>query len=187
MKQKLISLLLAAVLVCSMMPSALAASDTATEAAQALYELGLFKGTGTNADGTPIFDLDKTPTRNQAIIMLVRLLGKEDEALAGTWGLPFTDVTEAMHPYIGYAYTNGLTNGYTATTYNGTAPIRANQYIAFVLRALGYASGKDFEVGTSYLLSDELGITDGTYASTTSFTRGDVAEISDSDCGNRHR
>lgn len=178
MKKRLVSLLLAIVMVCGIMPSAFAASDKATQAADALYELGLFKGTGTNADGTPIYDLDKTPTRNQAIIMLVRLLGKEEEALAGTWSIPFTDVTDNMKPYIGYAYTNGLTNGTSATTYSGTNPIRANQYIAFVLRALGYESGKDFEVSTSYTLSNALGITNGEYSGASAFTRGDVAIIS---------
>lgn len=179
MKKRLVSLLLAVIMVCSMIPTAFAATDEATQAAQALYELGLFKGTGTNADGTPIFDLDKTPTRNQAIIMLVRLLGKEEEALAGTWDIPFTDVTDAMKPYIGYAYANGLTNGYTATTYNGTAPIKANQYVTFVLRALGYESGKDFEVTSPWGLSDKIGITANQYDST-AFTRGDVAMISNS-------
>ena len=178
MKKRLSCIILTLVMIISLVPFAAAASDEATEAAEALYELGLFKGTGTNPDGTPIFDLDKTPTRNQAIIMLVRLLGKEEEAKAGTWNIPFTDVSDSMKPYIGYAYTNGLTNGYTATAYCGTNPIKANQYIAFVLRALGYESGKDFQVGTSYLLSDQLGITHGEYATASSFTRGDVAKIS---------
>ena len=178
MKKRLSCIILTLVMIISLVPFAAAASDEATEAAEALYELGLFKGTGTNPDGTPIFDLDKTPTRNQAIIMLVRLLGKEEEAKAGTWNIPFTDVSDSMKPYIGYAYTNGLTNGYTATAYCGTNPIKANQYIAFVLRALGYESGKDFQVGTSYLLSDQLGITSGEYANASAFTRGDVAKIS---------
>ena len=69
-------------------------------------------------------------------------------------------------------------SGTTATTYSGTNPIKANQYITFVLRALGYESGKDFQVGTSYLLSDQLGITSGEYANASAFTRGDVAKIS---------
>ena len=102
MKKRLLCMIRTLVMIFSLVPSVAAASDEATEAAEALYELGLFKGTGTNPDGTPIFDLDKTPTRNQAIIMLVRLLGKEEEALAGTWEIPFTDVSDAMRPYIGY-------------------------------------------------------------------------------------
>jgi len=182
MKKKLFCLFLAVLMACSLMPSALAANKAAEEAAETLYELGLFRGTGTNADGTPIFDLDKTPSRNQAVIMLVRLLGKEQEALAGNWTLPFTDVPKnsTAYPYIGYAYANGLTNGTTKTTYSGTAPIRANQYITFVLRAMGYESGKDFEVSTAWTLSDKLGITHWQYnaANAASFLRSDVAMIS---------
>ena len=180
--KKAISVFLVLTLMLCLVPSALAAKDEAAEAAQELYELGLFRGTGTNADGTPIFDLEKTPTRNQAFIMLVRLLGKEEEALAGDWKLPFTDVPEASvaYPDIGYAYANGLTNGYTAATYCGANPIRANQYITFVLRALGYESGKDFEVATAWTLSDALGITAYQFgaANAASFIRGDVAQIS---------
>ena len=182
MKKKLSCLLLTLLMVVSLMPAASAANANATKAAETLYELGLFRGTGTNPDGTPIFDLDKTPTRNQAVIMLVRLLGKEQEALNGTWDLPFTDVAKGstVYPYIGYAYANGLTNGYTATTYCGTNPIRANQYITFVLRAMGYESGKDFEVGTAWELSDKLGITHNRYnaVNAASFLRSDVAFIS---------
>ena len=180
MKKKFLCLMLTLVMVFSLVPSAVAANDEATQAAQTLYELGLFKGTGTNPDGTPIFDLDKTPTRNQAIIMLVRLLGKEEEALKGTWDLPFTDVDKnsTVYSYIGYAYANGLTSGTTATTYSGSNPIKANQYITFVLRAMGYVSGEDFTVSTSYEFSDKLGITNGQYANVTGFTRGDVAIIS---------
>ena len=166
----------------SLIPSAAAAPDEATEAAQTLYELGLFRGTGTNSDGTPIFDLGKTPTRNQAVIMLVLLLGKEQEALAGNWKLPFTDVPKGStaYPYIGYAYANGLTNGTTATTYSGGNPIRANQYITFVLRALGYVSGEDFKVSTAWEFSDRIGLTDGRYdSSTTEFLRRDIALISE--------
>ena len=134
MKKKLISILLASIMAFFLLPTAFAVTEEATEAAEALYELGLFKGTGTNADGTPVFALENTPTRNQAVIMLVRLLGKEGEALSGTWELPFTDVAKesTAYPYIGYAYANGLTNGTSATTYSGTNPIRANQYITFV-------------------------------------------------------
>lgn len=123
--KRLLSILLSLVMVLSLTPVAFAVSDEAVAAANVLHERGLFNGTGTNADGTPIFDLDKTPTRNQAIIMLVRLLGKEGEALAGTWNIPFTDVSESMRPYVGYAYTNGLTSGTSATTYGGSQPISA--------------------------------------------------------------
>lgn len=178
--KKLLSFILALSLMICMVPVVSAANDEATEAAEALYELGLFRGTGTNPDGTPIFELDKTPTRNQAVIMLVRLLGKEKEALAGNWELPFTDVAKSStaYPYIGYAYANGLTNGTSTTTYGGTNLIKANQYITFVLRALGYTSGKDFSVSTAWEFSDKIGLTHGEYNATKQFTRGDISVIS---------
>ena len=64
----------------------------ASDSADALYELGLFLGTGKNADGSPNFSLNRVPTRAEAVTMLVRLLGKEEEALAGDWETPFSDV-----------------------------------------------------------------------------------------------
>ena len=156
------------------------------QAAQALYKLGLFRGVSTASDGTPVFDLDSVPTRNQAVIMLVRLLGKEQEALSGKWEIPFKDVqaNSATAPYIGYAYANGLTKGTTATTYSGTNPVTRNQYLLFLMRAMGYAyhsfydNGYDTSMSTSdaEFVAGKLGLLDGADAGR--FTRGDVALIS---------
>lgn len=170
MKKLLFTLLTLTLLIGGMTVSAQAATAEEELAAQTLYELDLFRGTGINADGSPIFSLDRTPTRNQAIIMLVRLLGKEAEALSGSWDIPFTDVADSMRPYVGYAYAHKLTGGTTVTTFSGSAPAKANQYITFVLRALGYESGKDFQVSTAWTLSDQLGITAGQYRAGTVFT-----------------
>lgn len=82
-------------------------ADEAEQAAMALYGQGLFKGTGTNPDGTPDFSLQRAPTRHEAVTILVRLLGKE-EALAGSWVTPFADVADWAKPYVGYACANGL-------------------------------------------------------------------------------
>ncbi|MDR0917585.1 MAG: S-layer homology domain-containing protein [Oscillospiraceae bacterium] len=150
-----------------------------TEAAYKLNSLGLFNGVGENANGTPNFALDRAPTRAEAVTMLVRLLGKETEALAGAWTTPFTDVAEWAEPYIGYAYTHGLTNGTGDTTFSGESSVTAAQYITLVLRALGYSSDRDFAWDKSWELSDVIGLTDGSYnAGTTTFLRGDVAVIS---------
>lgn len=179
MKKRIVSWILVLALAFSLVPPAFAASTEATDAAQSLYELGLFNGTGTDAKGNPIFDLDRAPTRHEAVTMLVRLLGKEQEAKQGSWTTPFTDVAEWAKPYVGYAYTNGLTAGTSATTYSGNASITASQYLTFVLRALGYESGTDFQWDKAWELSDKIGLTDGRYnANTKSFTRGDVAIIS---------
>lgn len=177
--KRFIATILSIALMCSFIPAAFAASDKETQAAQALYDLGLFQGTGNNADGTPNFDLDRAPTRAEAVTMLVRLLGKDAEAKAESWTTPFTDVADWAKPYVGYAYTNGLTTGTSATTFGGEQTIDATQYLTFVLRALGYTSGTDFQWDSAWTKSDEIKLTDGHYnADTTSFTRGDVAEIS---------
>ena len=179
MKKKLLSILLITALIVTMTaPAAFAASTEANAAADTLYALGLFKGKGTNADGTPIYALDSAPTRNEAVTMLVRLLGKEEEAKAGSWSIPFTDVEEWAKPYVGYAYTNGLTKGTSEKSFGGEDIVTASQYITFVLRALGYDSSTDFKWDAAWELSDSIGVTDGSYKATSSFLRGDAAIIS---------
>ena len=81
----------------------------------------------------------------QAVTMLVRLLGKEAEAKAGTWTVPFSDLADWARPYVGYAYANGLTNGLSAERFGSDDKVTANQHLTFILRALGYSSERDFQ------------------------------------------
>ncbi len=179
MKTKgVLAFLLALALVFSMVSAAFAASEEAIDAADKLHVLGLFQGKGTNEDGTPNYDLDAAPTRNEAVTMLVRLLGKEEEAKAGIWDLPFADLSEWAKPYVGYAYANGLTKGTGETTFGGGSLVTASQYLTFILRALGYDSSTDFKWNAAWELSDKMGITHGEYDADSDFNRGDVALIS---------
>jgi hypothetical protein len=148
-------------------------------AADALYDFSMFSGMGTLADGSPDFAMDATPNRYQAVTMMVRLLGKEAEALAGDWDTPFTDVVDWAKPYVGYAYANGLTAGTSATTFGGDAAITPTQYLTFMLRVLGYESGVDFQWDKAWELSDKLWMTDDECTGKGSkFTRADLAVIS---------
>lgn len=178
--KRFLSFILALVLAASLVPSAFAASDEAVQAANALYTLGLFNGTGTDANGNPIYDLDRAPTREEAITMLIRLMGKEADAKRQDWlwNTPFTDVSNWAKPYIGYAYAYSLTSGTSETTFGGKQKVNATQYLTFVLRALGYEDGTDFQWDKAWKLSDEIGLTSGQYTSDTSITRGDIAIIS---------
>ena len=75
--KRILSLLLTMILMLGVIPvTAFGASAEKTAAADTLYDLGLFSGTGTDTNGKPIYDLDRAPTRNEAITMLVTLLGK---------------------------------------------------------------------------------------------------------------
>ena len=177
--KRIVSFFLAIVLVLPLSLGCFTANQEAESAADMLYELGLFQGKGTDADGRPDYALDDVPTRQEAVTMLVRLLGKESEAKSGSWTIPFTDVAAWAAPYVGYAYANGLTTGVSASAFDGGSAVTAAQYITFVLRALGYRSGTDFQWNTSWELSDRLGITDGRYrAGAAQFLRADVALIS---------
>ncbi len=178
MKKRIMTCLLIAAMLVSFVPTAYAVSTEAYNAAGVLNNIGLFKGTGTKADGSTEFDLGRAPARDEAVTMLVRLLGKETEAKNGTWNMPFTDVVEWAKPYVGYAYANGLTSGTSATTFGGSQTVTATQYLTFVLRALGYDSSVDFAWDKAWELSDKIGMTDGEYKAGGTFLRGDVAIVS---------
>ncbi len=162
-------------------PQAAAVRDEALTAAQRLHSYGLFRGVGTNADGTPDFDLGRTPTRSEAMTMLVRLFRDENMVLYGEFGeenCPFIDVAKWAQGYVAYAYETGLTSGRSETIFGGEDPVSATEYLTFILRAMGYKSGEDFQWDRAWELTDKLGITDGRYNENIYFTRGDVAIVS---------
>ena len=135
-----------------------------TDEAEILYDLGLFRGTGTNADGSPDFALEKPATRMQGLIMLIRLLGEEEDALAYEGPCPFTDVSGNSAKYAAYAYSKGYTSGTSATTF-GNGALKSNAFWTFVLRALGYDDhAGDFSYSSAILLAEKLElITRGEY------------------------
>ena len=107
--------------------------------ADALNRLTLFRGTNRGYGNG--YDLEEPLTREQALVMLIRLLGEEDEALASTADIPFTDaLNHWSRSYIAYAYEKGYTNGMNATSFGIGVQASANMYVEFVLRALGYSS-----------------------------------------------
>lgn len=178
MKKKLVSVLLAAAAVLTLALPAFAWTDAQMEAARQLNSLGLFNGTGTLEDGSPDFALDRAPTRAEAVAMLVRLLGKEEEAQSGTAENPFTDVPPWAVPYVAWAHEAGYAMGTGGSLFAPDTLVSPSQYLTLVLRALGYEDGKDFQWDSAWTLSDTLGITGGEYRADTPFTRGDVAVIS---------
>ncbi|MGM9618698.1 MAG: S-layer homology domain-containing protein [Oscillospiraceae bacterium] len=114
--------------------------------AEALKSLSLLRGSTTGFGSG--FDLENAPTRGAALIMFIRLLGEEEDALAYTGSCPFTDVDKnsATYPYVAYAYAKGYTNGYSATTFRPKQTTNARQYTEFILRAMGYSSFTNTEL-----------------------------------------
>ena len=140
-----------------LLTAAMAVTASASEydaVAEDLAGIGVFRGT---ADG---FELDRAPTRSEAAIMLVRLYGAEEEAQAayeaGDITLPFTDVGTTAAPYVAWLHDQGIVNGTSATTY-GTGACSAQNYAAFLLRALGYQDGTDFAYADALTFAQEKG------------------------------
>jgi hypothetical protein len=146
-----------------------------SDSAGILRELGLFRGA---ANG---YELDRAPTRAEAAVMLVRLLGKEDVALASRNTHPFKDVPSWASPYIAYMYANNLTNGVSRTEF-GTGDCDAKMYASFALRALGYddANGDfPYEDALSFAYEIDMISKESLYRlADYVFLRGDLAVMS---------
>lgn len=143
-----------------------------TNCADSLHEMGLFQGTQNG------YDLDRTPTRAEAAVMLVRLLGKEAEAKTLTYTAPFTDLKGWEKPYVQYLYSNGLANGTNRTTFNPTGKCTAQMYAVFLLRALGYSDTADFSYANAIETAREQGIYDTGIINVQNFLRDDAAAAS---------
>ena len=143
-----------------------------TNCADSLHEMGLFQGTQNG------YDLDRTPTRAEAAVMLVRLLGKEAEAKALTYTAPFTDLKGWEKPYVQNLYSNGLANGTNRTTFNPTGKCTAQMYAVFLLRALGYSDTADFSYANAIETAREQGIYDTGIINVQNFLRDDAAAAS---------
>ncbi|MDA3847313.1 MAG: S-layer homology domain-containing protein [Vallitaleaceae bacterium] len=118
-----------------------------------LNELGLFNG-GNNG-----YDLDLAPDRSQGAVMVVRLLGKESEAMQMNYAHPFTDVPNWASPYVGYLYHEGITNGVRSNTYGAEDLLDEAQYMTLMLRVLKYSDANgDFDWRTSLDKAYEIGL-----------------------------
>ena len=126
--------------------------------AAALKAMHLFQGSFTGYGQG--FDLEAAPTRLQALIMFIRVLGEESEALGWSGICPFTDVQPGTNgeKYVGYAYEKGYTNGWSATQFRPSSPVNARQYTEFVLRALGYSSAANTDLSDTLARAQSAGV-----------------------------
>ncbi|MFD0960899.1 clostripain-related cysteine peptidase [Paenibacillus chungangensis] len=152
-------------------PSAAAQNSAQNSSyAEALNHLGLFNGTGNG------YELSRVPTRAEALVMMLRLWGKEEEILKNTYKDPFHD-TGWESPYVSFAYTNGIVNGMNEHRFGGNQQTSLNQYCAMILRVLGYSETKgDFTYESAVpFASMVLGID---LTKEVEFNRGTLAKIS---------
>jgi len=136
-KCSILAAIIAVVLIFSpiMQIPALAAIHPNDTEAKALKNLGIILGDESG------FALDRNPTRVEASVILLRLLGKESIASTTPYEHPFDDVPDWADSYIGYLYHFGLTKGISETQF-GNSTVTANQMMTFILRALGYSDSE---------------------------------------------
>lgn len=127
--------------------------DEAGAVGQFLYDIGLIKGDGKD------LQLKQLTTRAQAAVMVVRLLGAEEETMNMKYTHPFLDVPKWADPYVGYLYQRGIVNGVSADHFGSDVSISASQYMTFMLRLIGYNDSEgDFVWNQSIKKAFELGI-----------------------------
>lgn len=125
------------------------------EAANKLKTLNLFVGSKKG------FELTSKLTREQAVIILLRMLGLEGEADDENLQSTFSDVAKGSwsEKYIAYASKIGLTSGVSKGKFGLGMSVKANQFITFALRALGYnEKDGDFTWTTSFDKAKDIGL-----------------------------
>ncbi len=172
MKKTLSFLICILILVSCCLPAA-AAHVSGPEAITALSTLGLLRGTGNG------FSPERNATRGEAVVMLLRLLGREAEAEQAALASPFPDGGWA-DSYLGYAAQAGLVRGREDGSFGTAEAVSARDYVTMTLRALGYAEGSDFTWADSLELAERVGLTHGEYTADQSapFLREDLALVS---------
>ncbi|MBR2366803.1 MAG: S-layer homology domain-containing protein [Oscillospiraceae bacterium] len=136
--RKIIAFLLSVLLLSACCIPALAAGEDARYA-DALKTLGLFQGTDKG------YELEKTLTREQGVVMIIRLLGAEKEALACGKQHPFADFAAYpwFAPYAAYAYSEGITKGVSDTAFGYGTEMTEAMFLTMLLRVLGYRDAED--------------------------------------------
>ena len=135
MKQRLLSGLLALVLVLGLAPAALAAAPTEDEAAQALAALDIMVG-----DQNGDLALDRTITRAEFTKLAVAASTSRDTVGDAVAVKPYPDVSQThwAAPYIKAAVDLGLVEGDLRGYFNPDRTITLAEAVTVVLRLLGY-------------------------------------------------
>lgn len=165
--KKVISVVLVLIMLISCMSLSVSANEN-DKFADELKEMGLFLGSDNG------YELDRYPTRAEAAVMLVRMLGKEAEAKTNkTYSHVFNDVPDWASSHVAYLYTKKITKGYGNEKFGANDKCDASMFATFTLRALGYSESEgDFKYDNAIDLAISKGIMKSTNKSGV-FTRGD--------------
>ncbi len=130
---------------------------TYIDQAQDLQALGLYLGTLT--------ELSSECDRLSTAVILARFLGKENEIKNSNLNSHFTDVQKSYaNKYIAYLFKEDLIKGISPDKY-GTGKMSINDFVASLLKVLGYSPEIDFKENNTLLKLKELKIIPDNYYS----------------------
>ncbi|MCF8018785.1 MAG: hypothetical protein K9L62_05185 [Vallitaleaceae bacterium] len=173
--KKVVSWIMAAIFVASMVQVNVHAEEIVTnEYADKLSEVGMFNGSDKG------FELDREPTRLEGLVMMMRMLGIEEEAQNfDKKVVDFEDVPAWGERYVQYAYKLNITKGVSKEKFGSSSEMDKKSYLTLMLRSLGYDDDKnDFTWSNAAEKAVEVGIIKNSDINSKKFTRGDVAEVS---------
>lgn len=171
--KKLLAVIVSVCVLATFTFPAFAAEKTAAEICE---DLGVLKGD--SSEGVTDTYLAKGTTRDQAAILYLRLIGKEDEAYAFEGEDNFADADQTWdnakkalaylkaNPELGW-------QGVSEDKFDPKAQISAQQMYKVCLEALGYKQGVDFEWADVFTFAAEKGLT--LIADVTEMTNNDLA------------
>lgn len=176
-RKTLISILTAtAVFLGSIVPVSAFSENESRSVEKFFVEAQLLKGDGSS------YGLENAPTRLEGIIILIRLLGKDGEAME-MQSLPcrFNDVPAWAAGYANYASAEGLAKGISDTLFGTNESMTAQQFHTLMLRVIGYDDGEgDFQWNRSVQAAEKLAILPGDMAQrydfTSEYTKRDLME-----------
>ena len=150
-------------------------SEQNQEAIEVLQAVGVMVG---DEDGN--FNPDAQVTRNEMAVVMSNLMEYNVATYSGT--SPFTDVPSWAEPYVAACWTNGITAGYSATTYGGSDTVTTAQAALMLMKALGYFQyasdfGSDWQLETVSQATKIDLFTDVDSGVREAMTRNDLAQL----------
>ena len=170
--KRVLSLVLALVLVLGMIPMGFAADQTAGEI---LKGMNLLAG-----DENGNLNEDQNLNRAEMMVIMARMMGKFEEAKSFALPSTFTDLAgfDWAKPYIAYAEINEWTAGVGAGMFNPAGTVTAQEVAVFMLKALGYEADVDFTWANAVEVATAKGLMTGVdTAATSPILRGDLFKV----------
>lgn len=174
--KKLLAVLLAVAMMATMVMVPVFAEETEPTDAEIIADLGILVGEG---NGVTAEYLAKDTRRIQAAVLIVKLMGKLDEATSGTYTENFTDANLAGwadgERILGYLYANPELGwaGNTDGSFDPQGLATPQMLYKVILELLGYETGTDFEYDDAVAFAASKGLV--AIADVTTITNNDVA------------